>query len=79
MIERVETPGADKINLAKTFGRLLRERFEKDPHFYLFSPDETTSNHLAEVYDIEKRAWALPQEEFDLPESEQGRIVRNSL
>ena len=75
MIERVEHPGTEKINLAKTFGRLLRERFEKDSRFYLFSPDETTSNRLTEVYDIEKRAWALPTEDFDLPESEQGRIV----
>lgn len=75
MIERVEYPGKDKINLAKTFGRLLKDRFEKDPRFYLFSPDETTSNRLTEVYDIESRAWSLPVEDFDLPESEQGRIV----
>ena len=75
MIEQVKNPGAEKINLAKTFGKLLKERFEKDPRFYLFSPDETTSNRLTEVYDIEKRAWALPTEDFDLPESEQGRIV----
>ena len=75
MINHVEHPGTEKINIAKTFGRLLRERFEKDPCFYLFSPDETTSNRLNEVYDIEKRAWALPVEDFDLPESEQGRII----
>ena len=75
MIERVEHPGEDRINLAKTFGHLLKERFEKDPRFYLFSPDETTSNRLTEVYDIESRAWGLPMEDFDLPESEQGRIV----
>ena len=75
MIERVEHPGTQKINVAKTFGRLLRERFEKDPKFYFFSPDETTSNRFTEVYDVEKRAWALPREEFDLPEAESGRIV----
>ena len=72
MIEQVERPGVEKINIAKTFGHLLRERFEKDPRFYLFSPDETTSNRLNEVFDIEKRAWSLPVEDFDLPESEQG-------
>ena len=53
MIERVEHPGTQKINVAKTFGRLLRERFEKDPKFYFFSPDETTSNRFTEVYDVE--------------------------
>ena len=75
MIERVENPGAERISVVRTFGRLLRERFEKDSKFYFFSPDETTSNRLSEVYDIEKRAWNLPQEEFDLPEAENGRIV----
>lgn len=75
MIDRVENPGAEKINIAKTFGRLLAKQFEKDPNFYLFSPDETTSNRLAEVYDVESRAWNLPTEDFDLPESEKGRIV----
>lgn len=75
MIERVENPGAEKINVAKTFGRLLRERFEKDPKFYFFSPDETTSNRFTEVFDVEKRAWSLPREEFDLPESADGRII----
>lgn len=75
MIERVENPGAEKINIAKTFGRLMRERFEKDPRFYFFSPDETTSNRFTEIFDVEKRAWSLPKEEFDLPEGENGRIV----
>ena len=75
MIERVENPGQENINIAKTFGALLKKQFEKDPHFYLFSPDETTSNRLTEVYDAEKRAWNLGVEDFDLPEAENGRIV----
>ncbi|MBQ7802353.1 hypothetical protein IJ380_00590 [Candidatus Saccharibacteria bacterium] len=75
MIERVENPGKEKINIAKTFGRKLRERFEKDPKFFFFSPDETTSNRFTEIYDVEKRAWALPVKDFDLPFSADGRIV----
>ena len=75
MIERVENPGQEYINNAKTFGHLLAERFAKDPNFYLFSPDETTSNRLSEVYDAEKRAWNLPTKDFDLPEATTGRIV----
>ncbi|MBQ6396327.1 hypothetical protein IJH89_01940 [Candidatus Saccharibacteria bacterium] len=75
MIERVEWPGEEKINVAKTFGRLIRERFEKDPRFYFFSPDETTSNRFSEIFEVEKRAWNLPREDFDLPEGENGRIV----
>ena len=75
MIERVDNPGEEKINIAKTFGHLLAERLEKDKSFYLFSPDETTSNRLTEVYDAEKRAWNLPIEDFDIPESTDGHIV----
>ncbi|MBQ6130399.1 hypothetical protein IJI72_01780 [Candidatus Saccharibacteria bacterium] len=75
MIERVEHPGTEKINIAKTFGRLLREQFKKDPKFYFFSPDETTSNRFTEVFEVEKRAWNLPSLDFDLPEGADGRIM----
>lgn len=75
MIERVEKPGEDKINIAKTFGWLIRERMEKDSKFYFFSPDETTSNRFSEIYDTEKRAWSLPIKNYDLPSAPDGRIV----
>ena len=75
MIEKVEYPGAEKTNIAKTFGRLLSERLKKDKSFYFFSPDETTSNRLSAVYDEEKRAWSLPVKDFDLPSDPDGRII----
>ena len=60
---------------AKKIGELLAHEFEKDPHFYFFSPDETTSNKFDEIFDVEKRAWNLPTRTWDLPENEDGRIV----
>lgn len=60
---------------AKRIGHLLAEEFKKDPHFYFFSPDETTSNKFEEVFDVEKRAWALERKNWDLPEDENGRII----
>ena len=60
---------------AKRFGELLKNELMKDPHFYLFSPDETTSNKLDAVFETEKRAWNLPTKEWDLPESTSGRVV----
>ena len=61
---------------AKRIGELLTAEFKKDPHFYFFSPDETTSNKFDQIYEVEKRAWGdLPIETWDLPESENGRIV----
>ena len=76
MIERVDNPGAEKFSPAKRIGELLTEEFKKDPHFYFFSPDETTSNKFDQIFDVERRAWGtLPQKTWDLPESENGRIV----
>lgn len=60
---------------AKKIGELLAAEFKKNPNFYFFSPDETTSNKFDEIFTVEKRAWALPTETWDLPESEDGRIV----
>ncbi len=60
---------------AKKIGQLLTEEFKKNPHFYFFSPDETTSNKFDEIFETEKRAWGLTQKTWDLPESENGRII----
>lgn len=75
MIERVKHPGAESYSPALKIGELLKKQLEKDPHFYFFSPDETTSNKLDAVFEVEKRAWGLPIKEWDLPESPDGRIV----
>ena len=76
MIDRVDNPGAESYSPALRIGELLTEQFKKDPHFYFFSPDETTSNKFDQIYDVEKRAWGdLRQEAWDLPEAPEGRIV----
>lgn len=76
MIDKVENPGMEKYSSAKRIGELLTEEFKKDPHFYFFSPDETTSNKFDQIFSVEKRAWGeLLTESWDLPESENGRIV----
>lgn len=76
MIDKVTRPGFGKYSSAKKIGELLALEFQKDPHFYFFSPDETTSNKLDQVFEVEKRAWgSLRQEEWDLPESASGRII----
>lgn len=76
MIRRVENPGANSFSPAQRIGELLAKELEKDPHFYFFSPDETTSNKFDRVFDVEKRAWGnLLRENWDLPESNSGRII----
>ena len=56
MINLVENPGEERFSPAEKIGKLLTEEFEKDPSFYFFSPDETTSNRFGEVFEVEKRA-----------------------
>ncbi len=76
MIERVEHPGKELFSPARRVGELLAQKLRKDPHFYFFSPDETTSNKLDAVFDIQARAWGnLEKKSWDLPESENGHII----
>ncbi len=75
MIEKVEKPGKKLFSPAKRIGELMTKEFKKDPHFYFFSPDETTSNKFDEIFEVEKRAWALPRKNWDLPESPNGRVI----
>ena len=75
MIDRVEKPGAEFYSPAKRIGELLAQELSKNPHFYFFSPDETTSNRFDKVFEVEKRAWGLEIDEKDLPERPSGRIV----
>lgn len=75
MISTVPHPGAESFSSAVRFGELLRAELATNPHFYFFSPDETTSNKLDAVFTAESRAWNLPQYPWDLPESANGRII----
>lgn len=75
MIDVVEKPGAEKFSPARSIGAVMADYMAKNEDFYLFSPDETTSNKLDAVYEVGKRAWNLPREDFDLPESGNGQIV----
>ncbi len=75
MPDFVENPGAGQFSPAKAIGHFLALEMKRDPHLYLFSPDETTSNKLDETYEVSKRLWDLPEEIWDLPEAKNGRIV----
>ncbi|MDO4978870.1 MAG: hypothetical protein Q4E47_01795 [Candidatus Saccharibacteria bacterium] len=69
-------PGQATGSTAKAFGELLKHEMQTNSKFYLFSPDETTSNKLDATYEASGRAWSnLRQEPWDLKEIEDGRIV----
>ena len=71
----MEYPGRQSFSSALTLGMMLEHQMRQDPHFYFFSPDETTSNKLDQVYQTNARAWNMPVKPWDLPESPDGRIV----
>lgn len=75
MIDVVDHPGKEKFSPARSIGAIMADYMSKHEDFYLFSPDETTSNKLDVVYEVSERAWDLPRAGFDLPESADGRIV----
>lgn len=75
MIDQVKNPGTELFSPAKKIGAILASYMLRHEDFYLFSPDETTSNKLDVVYEVSSRLWNLPRESWDLPESPNGRIV----
>lgn len=75
MIDVVEKPGTESFSPAKRIGAAMASYMLRHPDFYLFSPDETTSNKLDATYEVSSRAWELPREDWDLPESANGHIV----
>lgn len=68
-------PGETKCHIAGTFGTYLSEALDKDPEFYFFSPDETTSNRMQQVYDVTGRAWQQKEEAWDKNLAKDGKVV----
>lgn len=75
MIDEVEFPGQESFSPARRIGAVMADYMLKHPDFYLFSPDETTSNKLDAVFKSSARAWDLPIHHWDLPESASGQII----
>ena len=74
--DSIPTPGADLYSPAERLGLHLRDTLASDPNFYLFSPDETTSNRLQSVYEATDRAWvAGPAKPWDKHMSPSGRVI----
>ena len=54
---KIDNPGTEECSLAKTFGECLFDEMQEYDDFYFFSPDETTSNRLDQVFEASDRAW----------------------
>jgi len=73
--QRIDNPGTGKCHIAGTFGTFMYESLGKYEDFYFFSPDETSSNRMQQVYDIEERAWCRQIEAWDQHLAPNGRII----
>lgn len=71
-------PGKLQSNSMRMAGTYLKEVFllnEKYKNFRLFSPDETYSNRLDDVFQVTKRAFVWPIEKSDKDIAPTGRVM----
>ena len=53
--QTIDNPGSYKCHIAGTFGTFMYDSLGKYDDFYFFSPDETSSNRMTQVYDTDNR------------------------
>ena len=74
----VEEPGAVLHESTRAFGELLRDLFTRNAkaaNFRLFCPDETNSNRLTAVFDVENRCSVEPILATDDHVTPEGRVM----
>ena len=74
----VGTPGAELHESTRRLGEFLRDVFtrnEKDANFRLVCPDETNSNRLGAVFDVENRVLLEPILGIDDHVAPDGRVM----
>lgn len=77
-MEDAATPGTIGSSSMRRAGAYLTEVFKRSEHarnFRLFSPDETYSNKLDQVFEATSRAWQRPLQRWDKDLSPNGRVV----
>ena len=71
----VPRPGADLQESTRRLGSLLRDVFKRNANFRLFSPDETNSNRLGGVFEVENRCSMEPSSSADDHVSPDGKVM----
>jgi xylulose-5-phosphate/fructose-6-phosphate phosphoketolase len=76
----VEVPAPGQLRLESTgrLGEWLRDVFvanAEDANFRVFCPDETNSNRLTPIFEVEDRCWTLPVHDSDDHLSPGGRVM----
>jgi xylulose-5-phosphate/fructose-6-phosphate phosphoketolase len=72
----VPRPGAIRAESTRSLGALLRDLYLRNPtSFRLVCPDETNSNRLGAVFDVETRCFQEPAIAIDDHVSAEGRVM----
>jgi xylulose-5-phosphate/fructose-6-phosphate phosphoketolase len=74
----VPSPAVDRRESTRTLGELLRDVFTEnaaEANFRLFCPDETSSNRLGAVFDVEDRCWIEARTDADDHLAPDGRVM----
>lgn len=73
---RVDRPGAERDESTRRLGLFLRDIYSNNPTtFRLFCPDETHSNRLGAVFEVEQRCLVGRTTEADERVSPAGRVM----
>lgn len=73
--ENVSKKGVNGSSSMRRAGAYLSEVFKLNKNFRLFSPDETYSNKLDEVFRNTTRAFVWPLEKWDRDFSSNGKVI----
>ncbi|MBV9525372.1 MAG: phosphoketolase family protein [Candidatus Dormibacteraeota bacterium] len=74
----VPRPGTARAESTRQLGMLLRDTFVKNAaqrNFRLFCPDETNSNRLGSVFEVENRCLVDPTKPDDVNVTPDGRVM----
>jgi xylulose-5-phosphate/fructose-6-phosphate phosphoketolase len=74
----VTAPATERHESTRQLGKLLRDVFTRNAgqgNFRLFCPDETNSNRLGNVFEVENRCWVEPLLSIDDHLSPDGRVM----
>lgn len=76
----VEHPGAIEKEDMRVLGEFVRDIIKENPdNFRVFGPDETMSNRLSHVFEVDNRCWYLNKKKDDEYLSSDGRIMDSYL
>ncbi len=71
----ISQPAVERAESTRSLGLMLRDVFRKNQNFRLVCPDETNSNRLGAVFEVENRCSMEPRTDADDHVAADGRVM----